>query len=108
MVRALLLALALLALGAQRGALSVPNVQPPAASGAWPDVTRVSCDTTKGPVVIEVHPAWAPLGAARFLELVESDYFSDVALFRCIKVTPGGSAGLPELLALRPTARCVT
>lgn len=43
---------------------------------------RVHCDTTKGPVVIVVHPLWAPLGAAHFLELVEQQYFSQVLVFR--------------------------
>ena len=33
-------------------------------------VTLVCCETTKGTLNIEVHPAWAPNGAARFLDMV--------------------------------------
>ena len=68
-----LLALALAAL------LPHAAVSPPSAA-ALPDTTLVSCDTTKGTIKVEVHPAWAPIGAARFLELVTTDYFNDVAL----------------------------
>lgn len=45
----------------------------------------VSCQTTKGPLLIEVHKDWAPLGAARFLELVDDQFYTDIALFRCVK-----------------------
>jgi len=31
-----------------------------------------------------VEPDWAPLGAARFLELVQDGFFTDIALFRCV------------------------
>lgn len=33
-------------------------------------VTLVCCNTTKGPLNIEVHPTWAPNGAERFLHMV--------------------------------------
>jgi cyclophilin family peptidyl-prolyl cis-trans isomerase len=38
--------------------------------------------------VIEVMPKWAPLGAARFKELVEDHYYDGVKFFRVIKVSP--------------------
>ncbi len=53
-------------------------VSPPAPG--LPDASLVSCSTTKGTIKLEVHPAWAPRGAERFLELVSSDFFTDVAL----------------------------
>ena len=49
-------------------------------------VTLVCCSTTKGPMNIAVHSTWAPLGAARFLEMVETKFFSTrVPLFRALK-----------------------
>jgi peptidyl-prolyl cis-trans isomerase A (cyclophilin A) len=45
-------------------------------------VTRVKLDTTKGPLVIEVTRAWAPLGADRFVNLVRYGYYDDARVFR--------------------------
>lgn len=45
----------------------------------------VGCTTTKGPITIEVHPSWSPLGAERFLQLVRDRFYTDIALFRCVK-----------------------
>jgi homoserine O-acetyltransferase len=50
-----------------------------------PDVYRVRLDTSKGPIVIEVHRDWAPKGADRFRELVEAGYFDDSRFFRVVK-----------------------
>lgn len=33
----------------------------------------------------QVNHAWSPLGADRFVELVKDGFFTDVALFRCVK-----------------------
>lgn len=46
---------------------------------------QVRLDTSKGPVVIQVHRAWAPHGADRFHELVTSGYFDDSRFFRVVK-----------------------
>ena len=35
-------------------------------------------------VLIEVHPAWAPIGAAHFQTLVTSSFFTDTKIFRVI------------------------
>jgi peptidyl-prolyl cis-trans isomerase A (cyclophilin A) len=53
--------------------------------GASPEIFRVRLDTTKGPIVIEVHREWAPRGADRFHELVTSGYFDDSRFFRVVK-----------------------
>jgi homoserine O-acetyltransferase len=45
---------------------------------------RVRLDTSKGPIVIAVHRAWAPKGADRFYELVTSHYFDDTRFFRVV------------------------
>jgi peptidyl-prolyl cis-trans isomerase A (cyclophilin A) len=47
-----------------------------------PELFRVRLDTTKGPIAIECVRAWAPLGADRFYELVNSGYFDDSPVFR--------------------------
>ncbi|HEX3645976.1 MAG TPA: peptidylprolyl isomerase [Vicinamibacterales bacterium] len=54
-------------------------------SDAAPAVFRVRLDTTKGPIVIEVHRDWAPQGADRFHELVTAGYFDDNRFFRVVK-----------------------
>jgi homoserine O-acetyltransferase len=46
---------------------------------------RVRLDTSKGAIVIQVHPDWAPIGAARFLELVRAGYYDDSRFFRIVK-----------------------
>jgi peptidyl-prolyl cis-trans isomerase A (cyclophilin A) len=62
----------------------------------------VELDTTKGAIVIDVHQAWAPKGAARFRELVEAGYFTDVAFFRVIAgfMVQAGISGDPKLNAV--------
>lgn len=45
---------------------------------------RVECVTTKGAIEIEVYPEWAPLGARRFLELVDDSFYTDIAMYRCV------------------------
>lgn len=59
------------------GAQKPPNVQAP-------ETYRVSLDTSKGPVVIEVTRADAPLGADRFYNLVQAKYFDGARFFRVI------------------------
>jgi len=44
----------------------------------------VSCETTKGNMQVVVKPDWSPLGAQRFLQLVDEGFFRDVPLFRCV------------------------
>ena len=49
-----------------------------------PDVYRVNLDTSKGPVVIEVTRANAPLGADRFYNLVKAKFYDNARFFRVI------------------------
>ena len=51
---------------------------------AVPADFRVRLDTTKGPIVIEVHRGWARHGADRFYELVTSGYYDDNRFFRVV------------------------
>ena len=55
-------------------------------TGPAPAVFRVKLDTSKGPVVVEVHRSMAPLGADRFYELVQNKFYDDARFFR---VVPG-------------------
>lgn len=68
---------------------------PPAETGTF----RVKLETTKGDVVIEVNPDWAPVGAQHFRKLVEVGYFTDVAFFRVMKgfMAQFGISGDPAL-----------
>lgn len=62
---------------------------PEAASDRKPATTnaedyQVLLKTTKGDILLEVHPEWSPLGAERFRELVVEGFYNDVAFFRVI------------------------
>mmetsp|Transcript_28516 Transcript_28516/g.62212 ORF Transcript_28516/g.62212 Transcript_28516/m.62212 type:complete len:303 (-) Transcript_28516:49-957(-) len=41
-------------------------------------------DGSSGKFTVEVHPDWAPLGAARFAELIQAKFFDQVRFFRAI------------------------
>jgi hypothetical protein len=57
-----------------------PSLQDPRSlTEVAPDIYKVRLDTSAGPVVIEVHREWAPLGADRFYNLVK--YGRELALF---------------------------
>ena len=63
-------------------------------------ITLVCCRTTKGPWNILVHHKWAPIGAARFIEMVQNGYFSaTVPLMRCLRgfICQFGLSGDPFL-----------
>jgi len=65
--------------------------------------STVRCDTTEGPITIAVHQAWAPRGAARFLDMVQSGFFSTkVALFRAVRgfICQTGIPGDPAVTKL--------
>ena len=51
-----------------------------------PELFKAQFTTTRGDFVVEVHRAWAPLGADRFYNLVKNGYFTNAAFFR---VVPG-------------------
>lgn len=57
--------------------------RPPPAPPAAPPV-HVFCQTTKGALEIVVMSDWSPVGAKRFLEMVDDGYFNQLPLFRCI------------------------
>ena len=64
-----------------------------------PAVFQARFDTNKGSFVIEVHRAWAPIGADRFYNLVKNGFYDGTRFFR---VRPGfmaqfGLNGNPEI-----------
>jgi peptidyl-prolyl cis-trans isomerase A (cyclophilin A) len=80
---ALLVAMAAgVTVAAQSDALRDPSQLTEAA----PAVYRARFDTSKGPLVIEVHREWAPLAADRFFNLVKHGFYDGNRFFR---VRPG-------------------
>lgn len=54
-------------------------------SPSAPDSTfKVKFETSKGPFIVEVHRDWAPLGAARFEELVKDKFYDGARFFRVV------------------------
>ena len=47
-----------------------------------PEVFRVRIETTKGPVVVELHRNWSPQGVDRFYNLVRHGYYDNSRFFR--------------------------
>jgi peptidyl-prolyl cis-trans isomerase A (cyclophilin A) len=54
-------------------------------SATAPTLFRVRLQTSKGPIIVEVHRDWAPRGADRFHELVTARYFDDNRFFRVVR-----------------------
>lgn len=56
--------------------------KPPAEAG--PKVFRVRFDTSKGPLLLEVHRDWAPNGVQRFEDLIKDGYYNGARFFRLV------------------------
>lgn len=87
--------------GSEESSATTPTGKPGEGPTRAPDRYTVELDTTKGPIVIDVHRDWAPHGADRFYELVNNGYFTDVAFFRVIGgfMAQVGISGDPALNA---------
>jgi len=84
LVTALALAVALVA---PSMAAAQPSLKNPASlNEKAPATYKVKLDTSAGPIVIEVHRDWAPLGADRFYNLVKNGFYDGTRFFR---VLPG-------------------
>ncbi len=70
-------------------------------TGDTSGVYTVELATTAGPVVLEVHPEWAPNGAARFAELIEARFYEGATFFRVVPdfVVQFGISGDPSVNA---------
>ena len=64
-----------------------------------PPVFQVNLDTTKGPVAVEVHRDWAPVGADQFYSLVKTGFYDGDRFFRVVRnfVVQFGINGDPQL-----------
>ncbi len=51
-----------------------------------PDVYKVKVETSKGDFVVQINKEWAPLGAERLFQLVQSGFYDQARFFR---VLPG-------------------
>ncbi|HVA33951.1 MAG TPA: peptidylprolyl isomerase, partial [Candidatus Baltobacteraceae bacterium] len=96
MIRSLIVGAVALALVACSGAKQ-QTTQSPQAGGA--QTFRVAFDTSRGPFVVEVDPALAPNGAARFAELVKAKYFDGARFYRVVPnfVVQWGAAANPKV-----------
>jgi cyclophilin family peptidyl-prolyl cis-trans isomerase len=74
----------------------------PAKDQQAPDVFRVDFDTSKGPVVVEIHRDWAPNGVDHFYTLVKTGYYDGTRFYRVLRdfVAQFGIAADPGTNAL--------
>src|SRR5260370_15404093 len=49
-----------------------------------PDVYKVKVETSKGDFVVQINKDWAPLGAERFFQLVQSGFYDQARFFRVL------------------------
>jgi peptidyl-prolyl cis-trans isomerase A (cyclophilin A) len=71
---------------AKKEETAAPAKEAPAAKKEQaPDVFKVNLDTTKGPVIIEVHRDWAPVGADHFYSLVKMGFYDGDRFFRYVR-----------------------
>ena len=65
---------------------TAPPAEAPAKVAVAPEsgAVPVVLETTKGRIVLAVHPEWSPLGVAHFLELVNAGFYDGAPWFRVI------------------------
>jgi len=91
-----LLVLAQCAAAANPGALRDPT------AAFWkkhaPARYRVSIETSRGAIVLDVHREWAPVGADRFYNLVRAGFYDDSRFYRTTqRFVQFGIAGRPDV-----------
>ncbi|MFK7821761.1 MAG: peptidylprolyl isomerase [Planctomycetaceae bacterium] len=107
MIRISILSLAtLLCLGCANvdegdGTIPVQTAEGAAAAGPADAPFKVLFETTKGNFTVEVHPEWAPNGAAHFRELVEDGFYDGCGFFRAVPnfMVQWGIAADPKMTA---------
>lgn len=106
MLRTLIAVVAAMAPWAAQGPAPASSLMDPdaaAMNARAPERFKVSLETTKGDVVIEIQRAWAPHGADRFFSLVRAGYHDDVRITRVVppKWAQFGIHGDPKLDSIR-------
>jgi cyclophilin family peptidyl-prolyl cis-trans isomerase len=78
------------------------NPEAPEMNSPAPAVFNVRFETSKGPIMLEIHRDWAPHGADRFYNLVRAGYYNDARFFRVIagRWAQFGINGEPEVAKL--------
>jgi peptidyl-prolyl cis-trans isomerase A (cyclophilin A) len=103
------LTLAVFAAAAAAGAQATKaNLKNPAAlNEKAPDTYKVRFDTSAGVFAVQVHRAWAPLGADRFYNLVKAGFYDECRFFRAISgfMVQFGINGDPAVSAAWRNAR---
>jgi cyclophilin family peptidyl-prolyl cis-trans isomerase len=96
---ALVAAAALFIAGCSKPTEPKKSVEAEPAKPATARTFHVRFETTKGPFTVEVHPEWAPLGAARFEELVRDGFYDGARFFRVVPnfIIQFGIAGDPKM-----------
>ena len=92
---------------APAGASAPGLMDPSKATETAPDTFKVVFETTEGSFTVQVHRAWAPIGADRFYNLVKVGFFSNVAFFRVISgfMAQFGIHGDPKVAAAWRSSR---
>src|ERR1700681_4666153 len=62
-----------------------PMLNPALYKAKAPETYKAKFMTTKGDFIVEVHRAWAPLGADRFYNLVKGGFYDGGAFFRVLE-----------------------
>src|SRR4051812_8967185 len=78
--------IAVVAVASLLSAACADKAPPPkkVSTGPAPDSFRVTFETSKGSFVVQVNRAWAPIGADRFRDLVEQNFFDDARFYRVV------------------------
>ena len=84
--------------GCSRSTETAKKEEPPKKAEPAPDVFSVNFDTSKGPVVVELHRDWAPIGVDHFYTLVKTGFYNDARFFRVVRnfVVQFGINGNPQ------------
>jgi peptidyl-prolyl cis-trans isomerase A (cyclophilin A) len=78
---------------------SNPSPKEMVKTGPAPDEYKVNFDTTRGPIIVDVHRDWAPNGADHLYELVKAGFYDGDRFFRVVRgfVAQFGINGEPSV-----------